>query len=192
MDVYVLEFISPNLIPNLPFFIKMSKCDIFIILSYVDFEKNNFQNRYLLNESDKWVTKSVKSGKGFIIDKQYADGSYLFPINMAWIHAIRRTLNIKTKIEFDYPTELKKTDRLIDLIKHYNGTTYVTNPSAKDKYLDEDLMRKAGIEIEYCNVPKHLQIHTFEAFEKFGIDGTIKQLQKVKDERLADVLQLSK
>lgn len=170
----------------------MSKCDVFIILSYCDWEKNNFQNRYLLNESDKWVTKSVKSGNERIIDKHYADGTHLFSINMYWINAIRRTLNIKTKIEFDYPTELKKTDRLIDLVKHYGGDIYVTNPSAKDKYLDEDLMRKAGIEIEYCNVPKHLQIHTFEAFEKFGIDGTIKQIKKGINERPENILQLSK
>lgn len=158
----------------------MARCDIFVVLAHVQFEKNNFQNRYLLNESNKWVTKSVSSGVEKIIDKNYSDGSNLLSVNMHWINAIRKTLDIKTKVEFDYPTELKKTERLIDLVKHYRGTTYVTNPSAKDKYLDENLMRKAGIEIEYCNVPKHLQIHTFEAFNKFGIDGTIKQLGKIK------------
>lgn len=181
-----------NFIPNLPFFIKMARCDIFVILSYVDFERSNFQNRYLLNESDTWVTKSVSSKSGRIIDKYYADGTHLLSLNMYWINAIRKTLNITTRIEFDYPTKLTKTERLIDIIKHYDGDTYVTNPSAKDKYLDEDLMHSAGIEIEYCNVPKHLQIHTFEAFQKFGIDGTIKQLQKVKDEKPSSVLQLSK
>ena len=167
-----------NFIPNFPFFYKMANCDIFVILSYCDFEKNNFQNRYLINEKNKWVTKSVKAGKGRIVDKMYTDGSYLFPLNMAWINTIKRTLNIKTEIVFDYPTELKGTERLIDLIKHYKGDVYVTNPSAKDKYLDEDLMRQSGVDIIYCSPPKHLQIHTFEAFEKYGIDGTIKQLGK--------------
>lgn len=163
----------------------MAMCDKFIILTHVDFEKNNFQNRYLLNESSKWVTKSVKSGKSTIGQKQYADGTSLFTLNMHWINSIKMTLDIGTRIEFDYPTKLRKTERLIDLVKHYNGMTYVTNPSAKDKYLDEDLMRKAGIEIEYCNVPKHLQIHTFEAFQKFGIDGTIKQLEKAREYAIA-------
>lgn len=156
----------------------MAQADIFIILKEVDFEKNNFQNRYLLNNQDKWVTKSVSSGSGPIGTKNYADGSDLFHINMAWIYAIRITLGIRTQIFFDYPTDLTKTERLIDLIKHYGGDTYITNPSAKDKYLDEDLMRSAGIEIEYCNVPKCLQKHTFEVFEECGIDGAIEQLPK--------------
>lgn len=150
--------------------------DIFIILAYVDFEKNNYQNRYLLNSKYKWVTKSVKSGHERIIDKEYADGSNLFDVNMIWINAIRKTLGIKAKIEFDYPTELTKTERLIDLIKHYDGTTYITCPEAKDKYLDEELMRSSGIEIEYYHVPKHLKKHIFECFEEYGIDGTVKQL----------------
>lgn len=154
----------------------MAMADVFIILAHVDFEKNNYQNRYLLNEKEKWITKSVNQGHEPIIDKTYTDGNNLLEVNMYWINAIRKTLNIKTKIEFDFPTIYTKTERLIHLIKHYHGTTYITNPSAKDKYLDEDLMNKSGIEIEYCNVPKNLQIHTFEAFEKFGIDGTIKHL----------------
>lgn len=169
---------QPGFIPWFPFFYKMAQADLFIILTYIDFEKNNTQNRYLLNEKEKWVTKSVKSGNCKIIEKEYADGTHLFSLNMYWINAIRRTLNIDTRIEFDYPTALTKTERLIDLIKHYGGTTYVTNSSAKDKYLDEKLMLESGIDIEYCIVPKHLQIHTFEAFEKYGIDGCQKQLRK--------------
>ena len=183
---------QPNFIPNFPFFYKMAQVDVFVILTYVQFEKNNFQNRYLLNEKDKWVTKSVKSGNQAIIDKYYTDGNHLLSLNMYWINTIRKTLNIKTIVEFDYPTKLKGTERLVDLVKHYGGDTYVTNPSAKDKYLDENLMSKSGINIEYCNVPKHLQIHTFEAFEKFGIDGTIKQLPTRENERFKDVFQLSK
>lgn len=163
----------------------MSQCDIFVILSYCDFEKNNFQNRYLLNEKEKWITKSIKSGKGRIIDKEYSDGTNLFSLNMYWINAIRKTLNIQTRIEFDYPTELRGTERLIDLVKHYGGDIYVTNPSAKDKYLDEDLMRASGVEIEYCSPPKHLLRHTFEIFEQYGIDGAIKQLKKVKEHAIA-------
>lgn len=157
----------------------MASCDIFIILSYVQFEKNNYQNRYLLNEKHKWVTKSVTNGTERIIDKEYLDGTHLFSLNMLWINAIRKTLDIKTRVEFDYPTELTRTARLIDLIKHYGGDTYITNPSAKDKYLDEDLMINSGVAIEYCSPPKHLQIHVFEAFENYGIDGTIKQIRKL-------------
>lgn len=165
-----------NFIPYLPFFYKMAKSDLFIILKDVQFEKNNYQNRYYLNTQEKWVTKSVRSGTSTIKNKQYSDGKNLLHLNMQWIFAIRETLNINTPIVYDFDTVETKTARLIRLIKHYGGTTYITCPEAKDKYLDEDLMRAAGIEIEYYVVPKHLKIHIFEAFEKYGIDGTIKQL----------------
>lgn len=167
---------QPNLIPNMSFFYKMAHSELFIILKEVDFCKNNFQNRYLLNKSEKWVTKSVRSAGNSIKEKQYADGSNLLKVNMAWIQAIRMTLGITTKWAFDYPTTLTKTERLIDIIQYYKGTTYLTNESAKDKYLDEDLMRSSGIEIKYLDMPKHLNMHIFEAFEQFGIDGVIKQL----------------
>lgn len=169
---------QPNFIPNLGFFYKMAMADKFIILSEVQFEKNNFQNRYFLNKSGQWVTKSVNSGMEKIIDKKYTDGQSLLELNMQWIEVIKRTLNIDTEIVPDFPTNKMKTERLVELINFYGGTTYVTSESAKDKYLDEDFMVSQGIGIEYCKVPKDLQIHIFEAFEKFGIDGTIKQLPR--------------
>lgn len=173
-----------NFIPNFPFFYKMASCDLFIILKECQFEKNNFQNRYFLNTKEKWVTKSVRSGLDSIKCKQYTDGTNLFLHNMDWIHCIKETLGIETKIAFDYETNLKKTERLMDLIKRYGGDTYITNESAKDKYLDEDLMRNCGIDIEYVKVPKQLQIHTFEAFDIYGIDGAKKQLPKRKNAKL--------
>ncbi len=165
-----------NFIPWFPFFYKMALVDKFIILGYVDFEKNNYQNRYYLNTKEKWVTKAVKKSGCRINEKIYADGKNLFYTNMQWIYAIRDTLNIKSTIQYDFIMEETKTERLIRLIKHYGGTTYITCPEAKDKYLDEDLMRAAGINIEYYTVPKHLKKHIFECFEEYGIDGTIKQL----------------
>lgn len=173
---------QPNFIPNFPFFYKMAMADIFIILKDVNFEKNNYQNRYLLNDKDKWVTKSVNSGTELISYKNYADGKSLLNLNMDWIHCIKDTLNIKTKIVFDYRIEpTTKTDRLIQLIHHYKGNVYLTNPDAKNKYLDEDAMWMAGIDIEYVKVPKNLQKHTFEIFEEYGIDGAIKQLPRRKE-----------
>lgn len=42
----------------------------------------------------------------------------------------------------------KKTDRLIDLLKKLNATTYLSGPSA-DGYLDQNAFRKNGIQLEY-------------------------------------------
>lgn len=167
---------QPNFCPWLPYFHKMSKCDIFIVLGHVQFEKNGYQNRYKTN--GKWVTKPVRSGFDLIRHKEYCDGIGLLDLNMQWIKVIANTLNIKTKIVVTIVTQkyVSKTEMLISVVKMYGGTTYIANPNAKDKYLDEKLMKSEGIEIEYCKTPKDMQIHTFEAFEKWGIDGTIKQL----------------
>lgn len=178
---------QPNFIAWLPFFYKMASVDKFVVLGNVQFEKNGYQNRYKLSNG-KWVTKPVSGGMSEIVEKCYADGRPLFSLNMLWIFAIKSTLDIDTPIVTDYPTSLRGTGRLIDLIKHYGGTVYVTNPEAKDKYLDEDMMRSAGIDIEYCKVPKNLNIHVFEAFEKWGIEGTIKQLPRVKSEKSSSIL----
>lgn len=169
---------QPNFIPNYGFFYKMAMVDKFVLLRHVQFEKNNYQNRYYLNTKDKWVTKSVLHGIVNISDKQYADGRQLSYTNYLWIRAIKETLGIDTEIVFDYPTELRGTARIIDLLKHYGGDVYVTSESAKDKYLDESAILRERIGIEYCKVPQNLQKHTFEIFEEFGIDGAIKQLPK--------------
>jgi len=128
-------------------------------------------------------------------------GGSLYRLNKKWIEAIATTLNIDTKIWTDSPSNdsvnyeslgcelgMTATGRLIKKLKELKSgaklsgdITYITNPEAKDKYLDEDLMKDKGINIEYCIIPKHLQIHTFEAFEKWGISGTIKHIEVFKD-----------
>lgn len=154
--------------------------DVFIILNNVQFEKNNYQNRYLTRGN--WVTKSVSHGMELIKDKKYSSGQSLNDLNIKWINVIKDTLEIETQIKFPrWGSSDNKTMRLIQEIKMVGGSIYVTNQDAKNKYLDEELMRTNGIEIEYCNVPKHLQIHTFEAFEQFGIDGCIKQLESARN-----------
>lgn len=171
---------QPNLIPWLPFFYKMAMVDKFIILTSVQFEKGGFQNRYK-TATGKWVTKSVQHGLEPLNDKKYSDLTPLVAVNMLWIDAIKATLGIDTEImvdsarPFDNPTQ-----KLIHEVTNVGGDTYITNPDAKNKYLDEQFMKLYGLKIEYCQVPKHLQIHVFEAFEKWGIDGTIKQLESAK------------
>lgn len=168
---------QPNFIPWFPFFYKMAMVDKFVILNNVQFEKNGFQNRY--NIGDKWVTKSVEGGLDTIKAKKYVSGKNLNDLNMQWIMAIKNTLEIDTEIVFPkWGSECSPTERLIQEVKLNYGSIYITNPEAKDKYLDENLMRSEGIEIEYCNVPRNLKKHTFEIFEEFGIDGAIKQLPK--------------
>jgi len=188
-----------NFAPWLPYFYKMAMVDKFVMLDYVQFEKNGYQNRF--KYKGKWITKPVNSGTENIADKDYVGLSYptsvgssmpkgsVARLNEMWIRTIRDTLNIQTELADDWlfhecrPTD--KTMKLIDIIKTAtrgvkDQVCYVTSEDAKNKYLDEDKMREAGIEIEYCKVPKHLQISIFEAFEEFGIEGIMKQLPGAK------------
>ncbi len=158
----------------------MAMVDKFVILDNVQFEKNGFQNRY--NVGDKWVTKSVASGTCDIRDKKYASGRSLLDLNMKWINAIKETLEIDAEIvKTKYGNSDNATQKLIMEISLNKGSIYVTNPDAKDKYLNESSMKAAGIDIEYCVVPRHLCKSTFEIFAEYGIDGAIKQLPKVKE-----------
>lgn len=166
-----------NFCPWFPYFYKMAMVDKFVLLDNVQFEKSGFQNRYKIN--DKWITKSVTQGMDVLKDKKYASGRNLVQLNNKWIEVIKDTLEIETElVNPKWGSECDPTTRLIMEVRLHGGNIYVTNPDAKDKYLDEDRMRSEGIEIEYCIVPKNLQKHTFEIFEEYGIDGAIKQLPK--------------
>lgn len=193
---YKIALHQPAFVPWFPFFYKMAMVDKFVLLNHVQFEKNGYQNRF--KYKDKWITKPVNQGIENICDKNYVDLKYsVYPyssnpkgsvsvLNMKWIDAIKDTLNIDCELTDDWlfheTRPADKTKKLIDIIKgHTRGiieVTYITNDSAKDKYLDENMMREADIEIEYCTVPKNLQRSTFEIIEEYGIEGAIKQLPK--------------
>lgn len=191
---------QPNFIPWFPFFYKMASCDKFVLLEQVQFEKNNYQNRFMYK--DKWITKPVINGNCRINDKDYVslkddkywNGRSLKNLNVKWIECIKDTIDIKTEIVDDYIHNMEglsfdtPTHRLLSLIKWHKGDVYVTNPEAKNKYLDEQLLKDNGIEIEYCVVPRHLRKSTFEILEEYGVEGAIKQLPKRKHAELEAVL----
>tara|TARA_B110001454_G_scaffold218723_1_gene247614 strand:+ start:1798 stop:2463 length:666 start_codon:yes stop_codon:yes gene_type:complete len=54
---------QPNFMPWLQFFDKMKKCDQFVFLDDVQYEKNGWQNRHKIRTSDDslWITIPVKS-----------------------------------------------------------------------------------------------------------------------------------
>jgi hypothetical protein len=174
---------QPNFMPWYPFFQKIEQSDIFVILTNCQYEKNGFQNRFFLN--NQWNTLSVYKGLENINLKRYVDSKrdwnrikkslykyneLLEPIdymisdnlmqtNIDIINYFIKKLNIKTKIVFDYPTELKSTDRLVDLCENYGATTYLAGIGGKD-YLDHSLFEKKGIQVMYQeNMNK---IHTLE------------------------------
>jgi len=158
-----------DFIPWLPFFQKMAQAELFVILTEVQFKKNGYMNRTMVN--GKWWTNPIEHGLIPIADKHYTTGQSLLDVNMQWILAMAGLLNINIrKIKFDFPTEKKGTERIIEICKHYGANEYLTNPEAVEKYLDEKMMNDNGIKI-IPFVSKHKK-HVFEYFDEIGIEAT--------------------
>lgn len=166
-----------NFVPHFGFFYKMSQADKFIILKQCQFEKNGYQNRYYLQGKKRYVTMPVQSGLEPLVNKRYANGEWLVGLNMEFIQWAKRVLSIETQIVSDVITVSRGTQRLIDNLNYYGAKTYVTHPSAKDKYLDEELIKSCGMDIEYSTHPLEKE-NILEMFETFGIEGTRRQLWK--------------
>ena len=163
---------QPNFVPWYPFFQKIQGADIFIILSHCQFEKNNFQNRFSVN--NQWYTMRTKKGLDLIENKTYINPHYdwgkikkgfpkinhittefddcitdsLATTNINIIMKACKLLNINTKIVFDYPTTLKGTSRLVELCKKYKATEYISGIGAKS-YLQPELFEKENIKVTY-------------------------------------------
>lgn len=70
--------------------------------------------------------------------------------NVRLIKAVANYLHLTTKISdcMDFGLIDGKTERLVDLCKKANATTYVSGPAAKN-YLDERLFKEAGIDVDW-------------------------------------------
>lgn len=62
--------------------------------------------------------------------------------------AVYLQIGTQTMLSSDLRLDGKKTDRLIDLLKRLNATTYLSGPSA-EAYLNKDAFRRNGIRLEY-------------------------------------------
>ena len=165
---------QPNFIPWYPYFQKMQQADVFVIMTHCQYEKNGYQNRF--NVDGKWQTMSVYRGLRPINEKQYVApksdwdriktslpqyskqlGVFdeniqqsLAKTNEAIIRKIATLLGIGTKIVLDRPSELRSTERLVEICMQNGATKYLAGISGKN-YLDENLFEKKGIELIYQN-----------------------------------------
>jgi hypothetical protein len=153
---------QPNFFPYYPFFQKMQEVDLFVILGHCQFEKNNYQNRFHFNG---WNTMSVNRGLEPIVNKEYVNykmdwekistknkldrftsciSKSLFETNTKIIKKIANELNIETLIKYDYPTQLKGTDRLVDICERYGATEYLSGVSGLN-YLELDKFKNIKV-----------------------------------------------
>ena len=178
---------QPNFVPWYPFFQKIEQADVFVVLGHCQYEKNGFQNRFQLDNN--WNTLSVYKGlepirqkkyvnpkkdwetikrnlpeyKDLLSEMEYCITDNLFDTNFSIIKHLIQKLDIKTRIEEDYETDLKSTDRLVDICKRFGATTYLAGQGGLD-YLDDSLFKNENIEVIY---QKDLnKIHTLQYLKK--------------------------
>jgi hypothetical protein len=96
---------QPQYLPWLPFFTKIEKCDLFILLDNVDFQKNGLQNRNQIKtpQGAHWLTVPVRQQLGQkIIDVRIDDSNN-------WRHKHWQTIQQyygKAEVFGDYKKEL--------------------------------------------------------------------------------------
>jgi hypothetical protein len=170
----VITIHQPNFFPYMGIFQKIQESDIFVILKHCQFEKNNYQNRF--SKNDKWHTMSVNKGLEPIVNKKYINyisdwnkikinlykhkeilslfdefiTDNLSDTNTNIIIKIMSILDIKTKIVYDYDTNLNGTNRLVDLCIQYNADTYLSGISGRN-YLELDKFKKNNIQVLFQN-----------------------------------------
>jgi len=88
---------------------------------------------------------------------------YLSEINYTFITAINSLLGITTKISWssDYTLVDGKTERLVNLCKQAQATSYLSGPSAKN-YIEEGLFAENNIQLrwmEYSGYPAYHQLY---------------------------------
>jgi len=158
---------QPNFLPWFPYFEKMNQADVFVLLTECQYTKNSWTNRCQVN--GKWWTNPVDGGMRPIIDKTYTTGQSLFNVNVQLIHGIAAILDIDaTKIKFDFPTDKKATERIIEICKFFHCDEYLANVEAE--YLDKELLELNDIKLVPF-VSKNKK-HVFELFNEIGIEKT--------------------
>jgi hypothetical protein len=178
---------QPNFVPWKPFFQKMAAVDVFVLLRHCQFSREVYQHRFKYQEH--WYTMSVTGHRmNKIMSMLYAQPERdwasikrklpafekffnaldscicmnLARTNELIIESLRQQLGIPTEIRLDSPTELKGTERLVEICQEHGATTYLAGPSGGN-YMDFNLFKNAGITVEFQDQSKLDKRHVFEA-----------------------------
>lgn len=171
----ILAAHQPSFLPWISWWRKMFLADKFVLMVHSQFEKNSFLNR--CNVKEKWWTVPVNGKIAPISEITYANGSSLAQTNINLIRGFMGVFGItQDKLIYDRPRITTGTNTLIQMCIENGCNEYLTNPEAEEKYLDVGLMEAAGIKVIPLVVSNDYKISLFEAFEKWGIEGTRKMI----------------
>ena len=171
----ILAAHQPSLLPWLPWWRKLFLADRFVLMVHSQYEKNSYLNR--CNVKDKWWTVPVNGKIAPISEITYANGQSLGQTNINLIRGFMGVFGItQDKLVYDRPRITKGTDSLIQMCIENNCTEYLTNPEAEEKYLDVGAMERAGIKVVPFVYTNDYKCSLFEAFDKWGIEGTRKMI----------------
>ena len=181
----IITIHQPNFFPWYPLFEKIKQADVFVILGHCQYEKNGHQNRF--NYRNAWHTMSINKGLEPIKNKRYINplsdwnkiktnikdkkhildlfdnciSDNMYDTNVKIITQLMKMLDIKTKIEFDYPTDAKSSERLLDICKNYKATTYLAGSSGAN-YLDLSIFAANNISVSIQDLSKAKLVHTLD------------------------------
>jgi hypothetical protein len=93
------------------------------------------------------------------LEELYAESSErLSDINRRFLEVFCELLGVHTRISSsrDYPSAEGATERLVEICRSLEASTYLSGPSARS-YLDESLFASSGIAVEYMDYGGYLE-----------------------------------
>ena len=103
-----------------------------------------------------------KTYQNFLDEIYEKKWDYLINLNIAAINYLKNALHINTPVllESEIDTTKTQTERIIEICKKLKADIYLSGKGAKD-YMDEDLFKKNGIQLEYQEFihPVYPQLH---------------------------------
>jgi hypothetical protein len=158
--------LQPGYLPWLGFFDQLRRADVFVYYDDVQYDKHGWRNRNRIKTQNgaQWLTVPVRHGGG--------DG---FPRIMdvgidnrtPWARkhlASMRQAYARAPFLDRYSSALgiggERSARLVGICARFGASTYVSGDSAA-AYLDVDLFRQQGIEVEWQRYthPTYAQLH---------------------------------
>jgi len=141
--------------------IKLESGPVWLTVPVLGRSPNKKINEVLIDNSKDWGGSILDKIKKGYRDSPYFDDYYGFleeTLSKKWekiadldAHLIKNIggfLGKKIEIEKSSSAEIggKKTERLINICKHYKADTYLSGPAGKD-YMDMELFKKADIKV---------------------------------------------